>query len=80
MTKHLNNRQYKNLLKLILNFFSGAPKLPLILNVSLSHDIKKLFLRLSVWDDELLSTPKIITFLAYTLPKFHSPFSPNASP
>ena len=34
------------LLKLVLNFFSGAPKLPLIPKVSPSPNIKKLFLRL----------------------------------
>ena len=36
------------LLKLILNFFSGKPKLPLMPNVGPSPNIKKLFLRLSV--------------------------------
>ena len=48
--------------KLILNFFSGKPKLPLIPKVGPSHSTKKLFLGLLAWDDELLSIPKIITF------------------
>ena len=48
------------LLKLILNVCSEAPKLPLISSVGPSPNTKKLF----VWDDELLSTPKIITVLA----------------
>ena len=52
------------LLKLILNFFSGATKLPLIPKASRSPNIKKLFLRLSIGDDDLLSTPKILGFLA----------------
>ena len=50
--------------KLILNFFSGAPKLPLILKVSPQPNTKTLFMRLSGFDHELLSIPKIITFLA----------------
>ena len=54
--------------KLILNFLFGEPKLPLILNKT-SPSTKTLFLRLSPWDDELLSTPKIITFLAVSLSK-----------
>ena len=57
------------LVKLKLNFFSGDPKLPLILLVRHSPAIKKSFLWLSEWDDELLSTPKIITFLATFLSK-----------
>ena len=52
------------LLNLILNFFSGAPKLPLIPKISHLPNIKKLFLRLSTRNDELLSAPKKITFLA----------------
>ena len=52
------------LLKLILNLFSGATKLPLIPKVSRSPNIKKFILGLSIGDDDLLSTPKIIGFLA----------------
>ena len=48
---------------------SGKPKLPLIPKVGSSTNTKKLFLWLSAWDDELLSAPKIITFLAVSLPK-----------
>ena len=40
------------LVKLILNFFSGEPKLPLIQKVGPSPYIKKLFLELSELDDE----------------------------
>ena len=58
--------------------FFGAPKLPLIPKVSPLPNSKKLFYRLSVWDGELLSAPKIMTFLAKLLPKFHSPFQSNA--
>ena len=39
--------------------------------------IKNLFLRLPAWDNELLSTPKIITFLAKLIPKFHGPALSN---
>ena len=38
--------------------FSSPPKLPLILQVSPSCRTKKLFLRLSAWDDKILSAPK----------------------
>ena len=40
-------------------FFSGEPKLPLIQKVGHKPNIKKLFLKLSTCDDELLSTPKL---------------------
>ena len=66
------------LLKLILNFFSSLPKFPLIPKVSPSPKIKKLFLWLPVWDDELSTTPTITTFLAKPLPKFHSHSPSNA--
>ena len=49
-------------------FFSDAP------NFALTPKVKKSFLSLSLWDDELLSTPNTITFLARSLPKLHSPF------
>ena len=55
------------LLKLILNFFSGELHLPLILKVGPSPSTKKLLLQWLAWDDELLSTPKIIKFLAMSL-------------
>ena len=50
--------------------FSGPPKLPLIQKVSPLVKIKKSFLRLSVWDDEPLPSPKITTFLTESLPNF----------
>ena len=52
------------LLKLILNFFSGAPKLPLIPKVYPSPKTKNLFLWLSIWDYELVPTAKVTAFLA----------------
>ena len=67
-------------LKLILNIFPGAAKLLLMPKVSPSPKIKKTFLILSRWDDELLSTPNIITFLAKSSLKFHKPFPSNAIP
>ena len=54
--------------------------LPLILSVGPSSCTKRLFVRLSVWDDELLSKPKIITFQAKSLPKLDEPTSSNAIP
>ena len=56
------------------------PYLPLIPKVVPSPKIKKSFLRLSVWDDELLSAPDIMTFLPVSLPKQHLHFPSNASP
>ena len=38
---------------LFIYFSSGASKLPLTPKVSLLPKIKKSFLRLSIWDDEL---------------------------
>ena len=58
-----------SLLKLILNFFSREPKLPLILKFGPSPDTEKLFLRLSERDEELLSNPKNMIFLAVSLSK-----------
>ena len=37
-------------------------KFPSIPKLSSSPKTKIIFLRLSLWDDELLSTPKVITF------------------
>ena len=45
-------------LKLILNFFFGPPKLALIPKVLVWVLVLVLFLRLPVWDDELLSLQK----------------------
>ena len=66
--------------KVILNFFSGAPKLSLIPKVYHSPDTKNAFLQSSVWDDKLLSTPKITKFLASSLPKFYETAPSNAIP
>ena len=60
------------LLKLILNFFSDEPKRPLTPKGGPTPSTKKIFLQLSPWDDELLSTPKIITFVAVSLSKIHN--------
>ena len=49
------------------NFFPSEPKFRLILKVGPST--KKLFLQLSAWNDELLSTPKTVAFLAVPLSK-----------
>ena len=67
------------LLKLIAYVFSAAPVLPLIASVGPSPNTRKLLLLLSVWDDEVLSTPKITTFLAKSLPKLHEPSPSNAT-
>ena len=61
----------------MLNIFSVDLKLPLMSEVGTSPNIEKLFLRLSELDDALLSTSKIITFSAKSLPKFHIPFPSN---
>ena len=52
--------------------------LPLISSVGPSPNTKKLFLRLSVCDDELLSISKFLTFLAESLPKLHESDPSNA--
>ena len=39
-----------------------------------------MFLKLSVWDDELLSTPNTITFLAVSLAELHSFYPSDAIP
>ena len=51
---------------------------PLIPKVSPSSNTKKSFFQLSALDHELLSTLKVTTFPADSLPKFHSPFASNA--
>ena len=51
---------------------------PLISKVEPSTNIKKLFLRLSEWDDE--STPKIITFLVVSISKLQIPTLSNVIP
>ena len=37
-----------------------------------------MFFLLSVWDDEVLLTPEITTFLAKPVPKLHAPAPSNA--
>ena len=61
------------LVKWILNYFFGEPNFILTPKVEPSPIIKKIFLRLSAWDDELLSTSKVIRFLAMSLSKLHEP-------
>ena len=68
------------LVKFILNFFSGEPNIPLIPKVGPLSSIKKLFLRSSTYDDELLSTPKIIIFLAVPLSKLRQSPPSNVIP
>ena len=64
--------------KVNTNFFSASPVLSLTPRVDPSP--KKLFFWLSVWDDELLSTPKITRFLAKSLSKLLEPSPSNAIP
>ena len=45
-----------------------------------SPNTKKLFFRLSVSDDEVLSTPKITIFLKKSLQKHNQPASSNTIP
>ena len=52
----------------------------LILEVGPSPSTKRSFLQLSVWDDELLSTPKFITLLAKSLSKLYERTTSNAIP
>ena len=47
--------------------------LSLIPAIGPSPNAKKLLFRLSLFDGELLSTPKMTTFLAKSLPKLHEP-------
>ena len=69
------------LLRLILNFFSGAPKLPSIPKIYPSPRFKTTdFSILSVWNDELSSTPKTTSFLAQSLPKLYEPAPTKAIP
>ena len=65
------------LVKLILQFFFCDPTLPLILQAGRSPSIKRLFLRFSGLDDDLLPTSKIITFLAKSLPNLNEPAISN---
>ena len=58
--------------------YYSSKMLPLISSVGSSYNTKKLFLQLSAWDDELLSTPKITTFLANELQKLHETAPSNA--
>ena len=52
------------LVKLMLNCFSAVSTLSLISSIGPSSNTKKLFLQLQIWDGEISSTPKIITFTA----------------
>ena len=52
------------LTKINVNFFCGAPKLILVTKIFPSRKITKLFLRLSLSDDELSSAPNVMRFLA----------------
>ena len=63
-----------------INFFSGAPKLPLIPKVSVLPKIKKSFLRLPVRNDKLLSTSKARKFQAKSSLRLQEPFPSNAVP
>ena len=69
------------LLRLILICFSAEPKKSLLPCVGPSPDSKKIFFFwLLVWDDKLLSTQKITTFLAKLLLKLLEPSQSNAIP
>ena len=70
-TKFCKQNFVFSLVKIILNFFSGEPKVPLIPKVGPLPNTKKLLLRLSAGDGELLSTPNMITFVAISLSKLH---------
>ena len=63
--------------KINIKLFSGAPKVPLISQVSLSPKIKKSFLGVSVWDYQPL---KYYTFLAKSPLKLNELFQSNATP
>lgn len=54
-------------------FLSGELNVTLIPSSVPSTTTQKLFLQLSALDDELLSIPKVITFLAKALSRFHVP-------
>ena len=69
-----------DLLKLILKLFSVEPNIPLIPKTGPSPSTKKLLLGLLARVDELLLTPKIITFLAVSLLKLHEPALSNIIP
>ena len=64
--------------KINIYFSSGALKLLLIPKVYPLPKVKKSFLKLSKWNNELLSTPYIITFLAKSSSKFHESFPSDA--
>ena len=61
-------------------FFSAEPVQLLTSWVRPSPNTKKLFFRLSVWDDGRLSRPRVTTFLAKSLPKPQEPSPSNAIP
>ena len=63
-----------------VNLFSGQPRFPLILKVGPSPDIKKLFWRLPLWEDALLSAPKVIIFLSVSSSKLQKSAPSNVVP
>ena len=70
-TKFCKQNFVFSLVKIILNFFSDEPKVPLIPKVEPLPNTKKLLLRLSAGDGELLSTPNMIKYVAISLSKLH---------
>lgn len=52
-------------------FCSAGPMQSKYLRVALHLILKSYFRWLLVWDDEVLATPKITTFLTNLLPKLH---------
>ena len=61
--------------KINTNFFSDGPKLLLKPKVFPSPNTKKLFLRISAWDDELLSTSIINYYNIYSIAIAKTPFT-----
>ena len=64
----------------MLNFCSTAPKRSLISSIGPSANTEMLFSWLSESDNELISTAKITTLLAKSLPKLHDTTPSNAIP
>ena len=64
---HLKENFVLAIVKLILNFFSAVSTLSLISSIVPILKTKNLFLQLSIWDGEMLSTPKMVTFTAKSL-------------
>ena len=68
------------LTKLILNFFFLLHQLYHEHLRLILHLILKGYFLIIIWDDEVLSIPKVTTFLAKPLPWLHIPFPSNAVP